>query len=173
MDNYSEFISEGGVTLRSPRSNPNSNEEKITIDEQNTEDVHKLDKTIFDGRYPGYTYLDNYVYDNEGNVIRHKRIFYYDGIRIRRSNIPKNSFEYMRGVKMGYERTWEEYIKYNKYHSLGSKIPEYTNLLNSLNIRSRKDWKKWLLQNRLDKNTNIDILLVGMVNNSVEMRFSD
>lgn len=168
MDNYSEFVSDGGVTLSSPRFRY---DEGILVSAQNPGDaeVHKLDKTTFAGRHPGYTYWDYDTYNDGGNIISQERVFYYDGMIIPVGDIPKDLFEYMKSVKKGYVRTWEEYVKYNKCGSLSGEIPIYTYLLSSLDIKSREDWERWLLENSQNKNANM--LLVGMVNNAVEMRF--
>ena len=172
MSSYSEFILDGGITIGSPRFNKEDISSNRYIFE---EDQHyKLNETVFMERYPGYTYCDN----DKDDITDQKRTFYYDGVEISKDDIPENSFLYMKYVKLGYEKTWKNCIKYrkynNKYFNLGNEIPEYTYLLNLLGIKSRKDWETILLENRRIKNVNvnIDILLFGMVNNAIEMRFT-
>ncbi len=173
MDNYSKFVSDGGITLSSPRliyddeGIPSRSLNKGEIE------VYKMDKATFMGRRPGYTYLNYDIHDNEGNVIGQEKIFYYDDIEISEDDVPKDSFEYIEGVKMGYDRTWNEYVKYNKKYAVYDETPSYIELLNTLNIKSREDWKKWLLLVHPDNDVNIDIILVGLANNAVEMRFPE
>jgi hypothetical protein len=44
-------------------------------------------------------------------------------------------------------------------------------LLAQHNITSRKDWKKWMLQNHPDKNPSADVTLVARVNKAVDLAY--
>lgn len=130
---------------------------------------------------PGYSYLQGF-----GRT----RLYYYEGVRIQKSRIPKKELENIIDAHAYWSNKWEqtrrdaqdkfekEYRKEektpNKEEPHRAKGPAYLKmsppeLLQAEKIHSRSDWKIWMLRNHPDKNPDSDTQLVAMVNAAVHL----
>lgn len=112
--------------------------------------------------------------------------YYKDGIRIPLRCVPPWERENMRNATNDFRRYWNEYTSHNHESHTTYDDPadsdisddevirtiiDAMRLLERLDIKSKKDWKVWMLRNHPDKNPNADELLVKLVNTAVSMVF--